>query len=92
MSEELYDVNADNTDITEDNFGGIELDEGTLGATAFWVGIGTLAGIALHKWVAPAMGKALEHARVGLIDLLSKKDREEIVFDAEETTTEETDK
>lgn len=54
-------------------------------------GVGTVAGILIHKFVVPVVGNALNSARDGLVKLLTKgQDYTEV--EQKEAETEKTDK
>lgn len=54
-------------------------------------GVGTVAGILIHKFVVPVVGNALNSAREGLVKLLTKgQDYTEV--EQKEAETEKTDK
>lgn len=44
-----------------------------LGAVAGLVGAGIAAGVAIHKWVAPAVGKAFRKVKNGIHQLTAEK-------------------
>lgn len=54
-------------------------------------GVGTVAGILIHKFVVPVVGNAINSAREGLVKLLTKgQDYTEV--EQKEAETEKTDK
>ena len=49
-------------------------DEGSMAGAAAAVGVGILMGIVIDRFVAPAVGKALDSARKGLVKMLTNGD------------------
>lgn len=67
----------DNNDIVEDEADAIEeyhSEEGgcNVGPAMALVGLGAVIGIVVDKFVAPAIGNAVDSARNGLVKMLSK--------------------
>ncbi len=46
-------------------------DEGSMAGAAAAVGVGILVGIVIDRFVAPAVGNALDSARKGLVKMLT---------------------
>lgn len=63
-----------------------DLDEsegsGIAGVAAL-VGAGIAAGVAIHKWVAPAIGKGVKKIKNGIVTVLTKDDKKYIEVKSE---------
>ena len=81
----------ENDEVVETEAEAIDNDDNETVAVGFnpmaAFGIGTVVGIAIHKFVVPAVGSALNAAREGLVKLLTKDYTEikEIEGDSEKT-------
>lgn len=75
----------DNNDINEYD------DEGSYGATLAVAGAGVVLGVVLHKWVFPAVGSAVNAARDGLVNFLTKDKEYTEVDKVEDDKSEESE-
>lgn len=83
----------ENDDVVETDAEVIDDDDEEVGGISpvAIFGVGTVAGILIHKFVAPVVGNALNSAREGLVKLLTKgQDYTEV--EQKEAETEKTDK
>lgn len=55
------------------------------------VGAGVAAGIAIHKWVAPAIGKGVKTIKNGIVTALTKNDKNYIEVGSEDKKSEDSD-
>ena len=47
------------------------------------IGCGGVAGVAIHKWVAPAIGKGVKKIKNGIVTVLTKDDKKYIEVESE---------
>lgn len=61
-----------------------EVEEGSgIAGVAALVGAGIGIGVAVHKWVVPAVGKVTRKAKDGIVHLLTKNDKKYIEVGSE---------
>lgn len=54
-----------------------------IAGVAALVGAGIAAGVAIHKWVAPAVGKGVKKIKNGIVTVLTKNDKKYIEVGSE---------
>lgn len=55
-----------------------------IAGVAALVGAGIAAGVAIHKWVAPAIGKGVKKIKNGIVTVLTKDDKKYIEVGSED--------
>lgn len=61
-----------------------DTEEGSgIAGVAALIGAGFAAGVAVHKWVAPAVGKVANKAKNGIVNLLTKNEKKYIEVGSE---------
>lgn len=61
-----------------------ETEEGSgIAGVAALVGAGVAVGVAIHKWVVPAVGKVTRKAKNGIVTFLTKNDKNYIEVGSE---------
>ena len=55
-----------------------------IAGVAALVGVGIAAGVAIHKWVAPAVGKGVKKIKNGIVTVLTKDDKKYIEVGSED--------
>ena len=55
-----------------------------IAGVAALVGAGIAAGVAIHKWVAPAIGKGVKKIKNGIVTVLTKDDKKYIEIGSED--------
>ena len=73
----MNDVTIDDEEISSYD------DEGSMAGAAAAVGVGILMGIVIDRFVAPAVGKALDSARKGIVKMLTNGDENKVYTEVE---------
>lgn len=86
MNDDVIECDAETID-TED-----ESTASGVAALAGLVGLGVAGGIAIHKWVMPAIHKGVDKAKEKIAAACMKKNEHYVIEDAKEAEVEESEK
>lgn len=76
------DVIECDAEVMDDDFD--ESEGSGIAGVAALVGAGIAAGVAIHKWVAPAVGKGMKKIKNGIVTVLTKNDKKYIEVGSED--------
>ena len=76
------DVIECDSEVMDDDFD--ESEGSGIAGVAALVGAGIAAGVAIHKWVAPAVGKGVKKIKNGIVTVLTKNDKKYIEVGSED--------
>lgn len=76
------DVIECDAEVMNDDFD--ESEGSGIAGVAALVGAGIAAGVAIHKWVAPAVGKGVKKIKNGIVTVLTKNDKKYIEVGSED--------
>lgn len=84
FEDDVIECNDATTDYDESATGGVA-------ALAGLVGLGVAGGIAIHKWVVPAVRKGADKAKKKIVEICTKKDEHYVITDGKDEEVKESE-